>query len=214
VTTYLISRPRLCMLSSVLACHGQAAGGTGAGGGFGSSIIEREPSESVTLELTMMPALPAHARWGASVAFDAVSLALPPVAVSQDAGAGQERLLLVNVTGFIPPSSMFALMGSRCVRPAAFTQCYDSSRTAWWLACCSGAGKSTLLDVVSMRRSTGRLSGRVLIDGLQATRPMLKRVTAYVQQDDALCGWCSIEETLLFTASRSRAGLRRSLHRR
>ena len=51
-----------------------------------------------------------------------------------------------------------------------------------------------------MRRSTGRQSGRVLIGGLQTSRPLLKRLTAYVQQEDALCGWCTIEETLVFTA--------------
>ena len=65
----------------------------------------------------------------------------------------------------------------------------------------SGAGKTTLLDVASMRRSSGRLTGGVLIGGAPVSRPLLKRITAYVQQEDALCGWCSIEETLLFTAN-------------
>jgi|APGre2960657444_1045066.scaffolds.fasta_scaffold06258_2 ABC-type molybdate transport system ATPase subunit len=64
----------------------------------------------------------------------------------------------------------------------------------------SGAGKTTLLDCASQRRSQGRLSGSVLLDGAVPSLTTLKSRTAYIQQDDALFGWCSIAETLAFAA--------------
>ena len=64
----------------------------------------------------------------------------------------------------------------------------------------SGAGKTTLLDCASQRRSQGRLSGSVLLDGTVPSLTTLKSRTAYIQQDDALFGWCSIAETLAFAA--------------
>ena len=64
----------------------------------------------------------------------------------------------------------------------------------------SGAGKTTLLDCASQRRSQGRLSGSVLLDGAVPSLATLKSRTAYIQQDDALFGYCSIAETLGFAA--------------
>ena len=111
---------------------------------------------------------------GASIAFDSVTLAIQAANTRGDGPA--ERLLLQDVTGVVPSGEMCALMGS------------------------SGAGKTTMLDVASRRRNQGRLSGDVLFDGSEVSMLALKKMTAYVQQDDALFAWCSIEETLAFAA--------------
>ena len=113
---------------------------------------------------------------GVSLAFDSVSLVLS-LPRRQREGAAAERVILSDVTGCVPAGTFYALMGS------------------------SGAGKTSLLDVASMRKNSGRVGGRVLLGGVPASVSLLKRYSAYVQQDDALCGWCTIEETLMFTAA-------------
>ena len=143
-----------------------AASTPGGGGGVATPTASAAPAE-----------LPgdALAPRGCSISFDAVSLAIPlPKARGGDGPA--ERLLLSGITGLVPPSTLYAVMGS------------------------SGAGKTTLLDVASRRRNQGRLTGDVMFDGCLVSLPALKKLTAYVQQDDALFAWCSIEETLQFAA--------------
>jgi hypothetical protein len=69
-----------------------------------------------------------------------------------------KRTILRNITGVIWPGEMYALLGP------------------------SGAGKTSLLDVISGRKTTGKISGKVLFDGKVPTSLRLKRDTAYVQQ--------------------------------
>ena len=69
-----------------------------------------------------------------------------------------KRAILKNITGVIWPGEMYALLGP------------------------SGAGKTSLLDVISGRKTTGNISGKVLFDGKVPTSLRLKRDTAYVQQ--------------------------------
>jgi ABC-type multidrug transport system ATPase subunit len=45
----------------------------------------------------------------------------------------------------------------------------------------SGAGKSTLMDILAMRKSTGQLSGSVLLDGQPASRAFISH-TSYIPQ--------------------------------
>ena len=139
----------------------------GGGGGVLPPTASAAPAE--------LPGGDELAPRGASISFDAVSLAIP---LSKAGGSDgpTERLLLHGITGIVPPSMLYAVMGS------------------------SGAGKTTLLDVASRRRNQGRLNGDVLFDGCRVSLPALKKMTAYVQQDDALFAWCSIEETLAFAA--------------
>ena len=113
-------------------------------------------------------------RRGASLAFRDVRCAITPRRVR--GAAAVERVLLDGISGVVPGGDMYALMGG------------------------SGAGKTTLLDMAAQRKSDGRMSGAVLLDGSVPTRAQLKRDSAYMQQDDALLGWVTVAETLAFTA--------------
>lgn len=72
------------------------------------------------------------------------------------AGGGQRRLL-ENVSGWVAPGTLTALMGV------------------------SGAGKTTLLDVLAHRTRVGVISGDMLVGG-KAPNPSFQRSAGYVQQ--------------------------------
>lgn len=61
----------------------------------------------------------------------------------------------------------------------------------------SGAGKSTLLNCLSGRVSAG-LQGEVTLNGLPATPQSCKELTCFIQQEDLLFGYLTVEEHLFF----------------
>ncbi|KAF8314186.1 ABC transporter [Clavulina sp. PMI_390] len=88
---------------------------------------------------------------------------------------GGQRQLLNDVQGYARPGQLLALMGS------------------------SGAGKSTLLDTLSLRKETGVVEGKIMIDG----RPLgasFQRTTAYVSQMDVHDPHQTVREALVFSA--------------
>lgn len=85
------------------------------------------------------------------------------------------RRLLDNVTGWVKPGSLTALMGV------------------------SGAGKTTLLDVLAQRVSIGVVSGDILVNG-QPLLPNFPRRTGYVQQQDLHLDTTTVREALRFSA--------------
>ena len=66
----------------------------------------------------------------------------------------------------------------------------------------SGSGKTTLLNVLANRvaASKAKTYGTVSINGLEASDYMLRSVSSYVEQEDALIGSLTVRETLDFAA--------------
>ncbi|MCL7028908.1 hypothetical protein MKW94_002389 [Papaver nudicaule] len=64
----------------------------------------------------------------------------------------------------------------------------------------SGSGKSTLIDALANRISKGSLKGSVTLNGEILESRLLKRLSAYVMQDDLLFPMLTVEETLMFSA--------------
>ncbi|KAI8663648.1 hypothetical protein NCS57_00966300 [Fusarium keratoplasticum] len=88
---------------------------------------------------------------------------------------GEPRRLLDNVTGWVKPGTLTALMGV------------------------SGAGKTTLLDVLAQRTTMGVITGDLFVNG-QPLDASFQRKTGYVQQQDLHLDTSTVRESLRFSA--------------
>ncbi|KAN0061301.1 ATP-binding cassette transporter snq2 [Thecaphora frezii] len=88
---------------------------------------------------------------------------------------GETRRLLNNVSGFVAPGKMTALMGE------------------------SGAGKTTLLNVLAQRTDTGVVQGLFQVDGHPLPRSF-QAATGYCQQQDVHLESQTVREALQFSA--------------
>lgn len=66
----------------------------------------------------------------------------------------------------------------------------------------SGCGKTTLLNVLSRRSATSgaKVMGDCYVNGTQIDNSAFERMTSYVEQEDALIGSLTVQETMKFAA--------------
>jgi ABC-type multidrug transport system ATPase subunit len=64
----------------------------------------------------------------------------------------------------------------------------------------SGAGKTTLMDVLALRKSTGDITGKILMNGHPQEEVSFRRCTGYVEQFDTQSPQLTIRETVEFSA--------------
>lgn len=69
----------------------------------------------------------------------------------------------------------------------------------------SGCGKTTLLNVLARRTASSgaKVLGKSYVNGLQVDSKAFQRMTSYVEQEDALIGSLTVQETLKFAADLS-----------
>lgn len=84
--------------------------------------------------------------------------------------------LLKGVSGYAESGTLTALMGS------------------------SGAGKSTLLDVLALRKTSGKITGDVLVNGRPQEKITFSRIVGYVEQNDIHSPTATVAEAILFSA--------------
>jgi len=95
--------------------------------------------------------------------------------ISVSVGKGKKaKSILTDVSGFIEPKSLTALMGP------------------------SGSGKTTLVDFLTLRKNAGTLRGTVLYEGKKPLESFVSSNVAYMQQEDALISNLTVYETLLY----------------
>jgi ATP-binding cassette, subfamily G (WHITE), member 2, SNQ2 len=90
-------------------------------------------------------------------------------------GKGETRRLLEDVSGYVAPGKLTALMGE------------------------SGAGKTTLLNVLAERQAAGVVGGERLVNGYPLPSDFQAQ-TGYVQQMDTHLAQSTVREALLFSA--------------
>ncbi|XGW18842.1 hypothetical protein V3C99_002996 [Haemonchus contortus] len=91
--------------------------------------------------------------------------------------SSEAKLILNRVSGYADPGQVTFIMGA------------------------SGAGKSTLLNILTQKKTEGiKFSGDVAINGSLVEWGDMKKLSAYVQQEDLFIGQATVEEQLMFTA--------------
>jgi ATP-binding cassette subfamily G (WHITE) protein 2 (SNQ2) len=90
-------------------------------------------------------------------------------------GKGETRRLLEDISGYVAPGKLTALMGE------------------------SGAGKTTLLNVLAERQAAGVVGGERLVNGYPLPSDFQAQ-TGYVQQMDTHLAETTVREALLFSA--------------
>lgn len=112
-----------------------------------------------------------------SIPFKAVDLTFKDICYDVAASTGKGTLrLLNNVNGIFKAGRMCALMGS------------------------SGAGKSTLMDVIAGRKTSGKISGEVRLNGFLKDQDSFRRASGYVEQFDVQSPELTVRETVMFSA--------------
>ena len=96
----------------------------------------------------------------------------------KDRQSQQPKTILSDVSGIVKAGELLALMGP------------------------SGSGKSTLLNVLAHRTASlkAQVAANIYINGSQANPKTFRRISAYVEQEDALVGSLTVRETLSFAA--------------
>lgn len=111
------------------------------------------------------------------IPFQRVNLTFKDIHYTVKASTHDEYLeLLKGIDGFVEAGKMTALMGS------------------------SGAGKTTLMDVLSLRKSSGEITGEVTLNGHPQEAKSFRRCTGYVEQFDEQSPQLTIRETVEFSA--------------
>ncbi|KAH7310719.1 ABC-2 type transporter-domain-containing protein [Stachybotrys elegans] len=88
---------------------------------------------------------------------------------------GKPKQLLHDVSGYVKPGQLVALMGS------------------------SGAGKTTLMDVLAQRKDSGHIDGSIMVNG-KPQGVSFQRTTGYCEQNDVHEPTATVFEALLFSA--------------
>ncbi|EKX51516.1 hypothetical protein GUITHDRAFT_102779 [Guillardia theta CCMP2712] len=103
----------------------------------------------------------------------------PPSSSSSSSSSMLQRypVLLRDINAIFRPGTVTALMGS------------------------SGAGKTTLLDVLAGRKTTGKTSGDILVNGHPREMASFSRLCGYVEQENMQFPYATVRESLLFSAS-------------
>lgn len=72
----------------------------------------------------------------------------------------------------------------------------------------SGCGKTTLLNVLARRTASSgaKTTGDCYVNGGKIANDTFGRITSYVEQEDALIGSLTVQETLKFAADLSLPG--------
>jgi len=111
------------------------------------------------------------------VPFTKINLTFENMCYDVKASTGDDTLrLLDNVSGAMMAGRMCALMGS------------------------SGAGKTTLMDVISLRKTSGEITGTVELNGFAQEKTSFLRSSGYVEQFDVQTSQLTVHETVAFSA--------------
>lgn len=115
----------------------------------------------------------------------------------KDRATKQPLNILSGVSGIIQAGEVLALMGPRSVYIPILPRNQRSSNIG-----VSGSGKTTLLNILAHRAAMPKASihQTLCINGAQTSIAGFRKLSSYVEQEDALVGSLTVRETLYFAA--------------
>ena len=119
---------------------------------------------------------------GASMPFLAASLTFRDVSYFVPTPGNRELQLLRNITGSFVPGRLTALIGS------------------------TGAGKTTLMDVLAGRKTMGRTTGDIRVNGFPKEQRTFTRIASYCEQTDVHAPQTTVLEAVQFSAAMRLSG--------
>ncbi|KAI9224037.1 P-loop containing nucleoside triphosphate hydrolase protein [Blastocladiella britannica] len=136
-----------------------------------SIAVEIPLAQDDALELdAQIPKLPFEKRL--DIAIDHVEYSVPIVIKKKLVG----KPVLRGVSCVFPAGKLTAILGA------------------------SGAGKTSLLNVIAGEVKKGSIQGKMLLNGQPSTGAEIKRVSAFVQQDDVILGTMTVREAIFMSA--------------
>jgi ABC-type multidrug transport system ATPase subunit len=135
-----------------------------------SSLINQDPTRDI--ELAEVPTNHLANQHIKSLCWSSLSVTVKSRATKQP------LRILDDVCGIVRAGEMLAIMGP------------------------SGSGKTTLLNALAHRvAAAGAITtGDVTVNGAAATRQVIRHLSTYVEQEDALIGSLTVRETMMFAA--------------
>lgn len=114
----------------------------------------------------------------------------------------RETALLQGIAGVAGSGDFVAIVGAcvccLCVRAPCL---FSSSRSFRFNSGPSGAGKTTVLDILTRRKTVGRVGGAVTYNGAAVARAAdLRAHAAYVMQEESFHATSTVMEAMLFQA--------------
>ncbi|KAK9826588.1 hypothetical protein WJX74_004476 [Apatococcus lobatus] len=141
------------------------------------TLVFKDLRYSVPLPAAHKPQAKTRAKQKASGLIQPTEMQALSASASPGAAAPMGRLeLLKGITGYATPGNLQALMGG------------------------SGAGKTTLMDVIAGRKTQGKITGDILVNGYPKDQKSWSRVVGYVEQMDIHSAQATVHEALIFSA--------------
>ncbi|CAM0942737.1 unnamed protein product [Alopecurus aequalis] len=112
-----------------------------------------------------------------SLSFDHINYYVDMPTEMKDQGFAESRLqLLTDISGAFRPGVLTALVGM------------------------SGAGKTTLMDVLTGRKTSGSVEGRITVSGYPKNQETFARISGYCEQTDIHSPNVTVYESILYSA--------------
>lgn len=142
----------------------------------GEPLQPAAPGKQLTRDQSAAAELAATGRITPAVDFPRVAMAFKDIHYSVRTRSGEDKPLLRGCSGYALPYTLTALMGA------------------------SGAGKTTLLDVLAFRKTTGKVSGTIQLNGSPLTRDAAAFLH-FAEQEDIHLPSATVREAMQFSAA-------------
>jgi len=141
-----------------------------------TDLVVQEAEEFSMKNPAVIVPVQVNATASSTLPFTPVTLSFENIAYDVTLPDKTSKTLLRGISGFARPGTLTALMGA------------------------SGAGKTTLLDVLAFKKTTGKITGKTLLNGSVADMSDFVRLSGFAEQQDIHIDYQTVREAISFSA--------------